>query len=145
MVRLQLIVDLVSDHRLLIPVMIYQLADDTLTQCPINGTVHAAVSTDSDGDPSSVCSNLNDLRIFLKCPQRRGAGWCTQKYLNPSVLKNGHCMVEPFKPEISLLRLQTAPCKLRHPDKLHTAFLHMVCILLPHLLRPLLRIIINPQ
>ena len=137
-----LIVNLPADDIRIVAVSFCQFGDNALYVFPVAFAAPGCVLAAAVLNLHSVVTDNENVRVFLRQPDRRGRRRGAENDLETMLLCQRNRLVEPGEVEFSFFRLHHPPGELGEMGEFYTHCSHIAQIPVPLGLVPLLRIVI---
>ncbi len=137
----ELVVDLPGDDALVVTEAVGEGGNDDLGRLPHRRDVRAVVAPVAELLDAPVGADGQDLRVALDKPCRRRCRRRADDHLELSRSDDVDRLLEPIELELAGPRLEPRPGKLADTHEPKPGLGHQLCIDLPALARPLLRVV----
>ena len=137
-----LIVNLPADDIRIVAVSFCQFGDNAFHVFPVAFAAPGCVLAAAVLNLHSVVTDNENVRVFLRQPDRRGRRRGAENDFEAMLLRQRNRLVEPGEVEFSLFRLHHSPGELGEMGEFYAHCGHVAQIPVPLGLVPLLRIII---
>ena len=141
----QLVINLPADDSRMLCVMLAEFFYNPAGQLPVLRGIVIIVPPHAMAVEHAVHPGIQDLRIFLSQPRRRGGGWRSKDHLHPGRMGCIEEIIKEIIGKCTLCRLHLVPGEFPHTDRLNAGFQHPPKIIFPQLPVPMLRVITGAE